>query len=156
MTNWTFAIGDIHGRLDLLELALHEIESRVPTRDSAKLIVLGDMVDRGQDSAGVVRKLRAGPRFQNWEWVCLYGNHEDLMVAWTYQNAFDSWMIHGGFETMMSYGYDPKNPDAFDDRQLRSDVEWMKTLPTYYMDERRLFVHAGVKQTGTLADHTLA
>ncbi|MHB8530132.1 MAG: metallophosphoesterase family protein, partial [Caulobacteraceae bacterium] len=74
----TYAIGDIHGRLDLLEEALRLIESHGRQKDR-RLVFLGDYVDRGPQSRGVVDRLMALQR-DVWT-ICLKGNHEAMMLA---------------------------------------------------------------------------
>ena len=73
-----YAVGDIHGRLDLLSQALARIDAHAKGRP-ATLVFLGDYVDRGPDSRGVVNCLRALQRTRE-RVICLKGNHEDLMV----------------------------------------------------------------------------
>ncbi|MFG1479841.1 metallophosphoesterase [Xanthobacter sp. V4C-4] len=99
----TFAIADLHGRADLLEAALAAIEARVA---SGTVVFLGDDVDRGPKSKQVIARLVAGPS-QGWEWVCLRGNHEEMMLrALTGCEAVfierKLWMSNGGDATLRS------------------------------------------------------
>jgi serine/threonine protein phosphatase 1 len=137
-----FAIGDIHGRSDLLRAALEAIAARCERRDH-RLVFLGDYVDRGPDAKGVVElmiELQRDSRI-----VCLKGNHEALMVeALTSGRAadFDRWMDAGGLSTLKSYGASDREEAvrAVPPHHLR----WMATLPLTSGDGRRVYVHAGL------------
>jgi serine/threonine protein phosphatase 1 len=138
----TYAVGDIHGRFDLLELALREI-ARHANGEPHRVVFLGDYIDRGPDSRKVVERLmemqRAGAA------VCLKGNHEDLMVrALTEPGraAFWRWCDNGGLQTLRSYGA----PEDIDARDVvpREHVRWMAGLPLTTSDGQRVYVHAGL------------
>lgn len=139
----TYAVGDVHGRLDLTLAALRAIRAHTAGLVS-KLVFLGDYVDRGPNSREVVElliKLQQDPSV-----VCLKGNHEDLMVkALTDQGetTFSRWIENGGRETLRSYGAssleeaEAKIPDRH--------VRWMKGLPLTSGDGQRVYVHAGLR-----------
>jgi Calcineurin-like phosphoesterase len=109
-----FAIGDIHGRSDLLEamLALLEARAELDRRENGAPIVvfLGDYVDRGPDSRGVI-DLLLGPRPLGYERRFLKGNHEQSMLAFM-ETPLDNraWVLQGGAETLLSYGVQPPSP----------------------------------------------
>ena len=129
----TFAVADLHGRLDLLEAALAAIAARAST---GTVIFLGDYVDRGPDGAGVIARLIAGPP-PGWRWICLKGNHEAVMaIALRHPDRLDWWLENGGGTTVASY------------RDRHADVAahlaWIDTLPSIHVDVHRVFVHAGV------------
>lgn len=129
-----FAIGDIHGRLDLFEAALEAIDARACGAPRT-VVALGDIVDRGPGSAALVERIMAleGPDF-----VCLMGNHEALMVEALrdgVRSAADTWLANGGLETLDSYGGDA--PTAH--------LDWLAGLPLRWSDGRRDYVHAGVE-----------
>ncbi len=147
-----YAVGDIHGCSDLLA-ALH----RAIARDAADfegrrlLIHLGDYVDRGPDSRGVLDMLVAGPP-PGFEAVNLMGNHEEVVLRLVDGDTgpLRSWLMNGGDRTMSSYGIDW---DAVDSRRvpqaLRAAVPaehlaLLRGLPTRYRAGDYLFVHAGV------------
>jgi serine/threonine protein phosphatase 1 len=73
----TYAIADLHGRFDLLEMALTCIVERA--EPSGTVVTLGDYVDRGPDSRKIIERLIAGPGLDGWRLICLKGNHEDIM-----------------------------------------------------------------------------
>ena len=99
------AIGDVHGHLDLLEPLLQDVEARAARQTHRRhvLVMLGDFVDRGPDSAGVVERLVAGVR--GCELVGLRGNHEEAMLAFLAGGPTTmSWLSFGGDTTLRSYG----------------------------------------------------
>lgn len=127
----TYVIGDIHGRLDLLNSALRFIGY-----EPCRVVFLGDYIDRGPDSAKVVSRLRAGPP-EGQEWVCLRGNHEDMMVDAILADGLDLWLANGGDDTCESY------MSATSETML-GDVNWMANLPVFYGGEDFVCVHAGI------------
>ncbi|KQY20250.1 metallophosphoesterase family protein [Rhizobium sp. Root483D2] len=128
--SYTFAIGDIHGCLDKLKALVSKIEA---ARPGGTIVFLGDYVDRGPESKGVIDFIMAGPSKATWTWVALKGNHEDMMVgALTGEDDPGMWLMNGGKQTMDSYG---GKPDP-------SHVKWIKGLPTKYRDENRVYAHA--------------
>jgi serine/threonine protein phosphatase 1 len=102
-----YAIGDIHGRLDLLEQLLATVERDNARRGPARtfLVFLGDLVDRGPDSRGVIeRLLKRPPRFARP--IFLAGNHEEAFqrVLAGETSIVPSWLLYGGRECAQSYG----------------------------------------------------
>jgi serine/threonine protein phosphatase 1 len=134
----TYAVPDLHGRWDLLEIALAEIEEEVP----GTVVFLGDYVDRGPQSRQIVECLIDGPR-PGWRWICLKGNHEEMMVdALTGRREPDRWLFNGGDATLRSYGqheggYEPGLVPV-------AHIAWMQSLPLLHRDQHRVYVHAGV------------
>ncbi|GLQ21181.1 metallophosphoesterase family protein [Algimonas porphyrae] len=139
-----YAIGDIHGELDRLQ-QLHKDVFRHHREHHSwqdyRLVHLGDYVDRGPDSAGVVNYLMALDAREEDRVMCLKGNHEAMMVdALRHSINPDWWCDHGGTETLDSYrarGMDHP-PEAH--------LDWLDRRPTHYHDpDRRLvFVHAAI------------
>ena len=99
-----YAIGDIHGCLDLLERAIGAIRSDIEERGAAALTVtVGDYVDRGPHSRGVIERLVGNP-FPT-SYVALKGNHEEMLEAFLADAAVGpQWAYNGGEETLRSYG----------------------------------------------------
>lgn len=131
----TYVMTDIHGRLEPLKALL----AKIP--EGAKIVFLGDYVDRGSQSREVVALLRSLPNT-----VCLRGNHEDMVC----DLDPSGWLDNGGIATIMSYQHPltgETDTDAFD-----SDVEWFRSLPTTHRDARRVYVHAGVDSMYDLDD----
>lgn len=147
-----YAVGDIHGRLDLLT-TLHEAideDAEMHPGPQCVEVYLGDYVDRGPQSAGVIDALMERMRTRNA--ICLAGNHEDIMLdALTSQEAFANWLRIGGVETVFSY---VRPTGTMDQAQLwnewrvgmRSDhVAFLRQLETTYVCGDYLFVHAGLR-----------
>jgi len=135
----TYAIGDIHGRHDLLRRLLEEIYGHASGRPH-RLVFLGDYIDRGPDSAAVVADVRRLQAEASGRVVALMGNHEAMLLAAVRhpKSAGMQWLANGGLATLASY-------DAAAPGDIPADVvAWMATLPTSYEDEWRYFVHAGV------------
>lgn len=126
----TYAIGDIHGRLDLLKLAMAAIEQDLDGRNG-RIICLGDYVDRGPDSKGVIEFLMQAER--DGAVTCLKGNHEQIMVDAARGRDMGMWLGNGGGATLASY----------QGMVLAEHVEWADALPTVAEASGRLFVHAG-------------
>lgn len=137
----TYAIPDLHGRLDLFEHAMSRIQAHVG-HQAARVVTLGDYVDRGPDSRGVIELLMQWP-FPNLRLVALKGNHEAMMWE-ACNNLVETawWLEHGGIETLASYGGGLGLPlrQVIPDHHLR----WIDELPLVYADRHRIFVHAGV------------
>jgi serine/threonine protein phosphatase 1 len=129
---YTFAIGDIHGCLEPLRRLLAILETGWR---SGTVVFIGDYIDRGPDSRGVIELLKAGPAKPDWQWIMLMGNHEDMMVG-AYMGRYerDWWLDNGGLETELSY----------DGRVPTGDLVWAGGLPLMHVDRYRIFVHAGV------------
>ncbi len=138
MTDLIYALTDIHGRFDLLEQALAEIESRGGFR---QLIFLGDYVDRGPQSRQVVERLIKLDRKENV--VCLLGNHERMFIDFVTSSMQPDEMFsaNGGQQTLESYS---DTRGQIDIRTMERHAAWMETLPLWYRDERRVYVHAGI------------
>lgn len=135
----TYAIGDIHGCLDQLDRLVGRCRADAG-HERPNFVFLGDAVDRGPDSRGVVEYLMAMQRSEPERTVCLCGNHEDMALgAIADPSAAPHWIArNGGAEMLRSYGI--SRPE-----DLPPDhVEWMRALPTHHDDGMRFFVHAGI------------
>ena len=142
----TFAVADIHGRFDLLEQAIARIEESSHT--GGKVVFLGDYIDRGPDSAKVIARLMAGPSDPvRWQWICLQGNHEVIMLTCLADESKAGWWIrNGGGYTLISYGH--ANEGALHTEVVPQDHrQWVERLPLTYEDEHRVFVHAGTDRS---------
>jgi len=143
MSAFTYAIGDVHGRLDLLMKAIAAIDGH-GVGDGSRIIMLGDYVDRGPESRGVVEYLMAHAERQRI--VCLKGNHEAMMIEAIRGgdlNRMSTWMFHGGEETMRSYGWTGRHA-ASGALVPPSHLDWMASLPLMVRDAERVYVHAGL------------
>jgi serine/threonine protein phosphatase 1 len=138
----TYAVGDVHGRLDLLRRAVDAISDHVGDRPF-RVVFLGDYVDRGPESRGVIDFLMALQR--RWPVVCLKGNHEELMIqaiADPGNRRLERWLEYGGDQTLRSYGLGRDDDLAAGVPQ--EHLRWMACLPPTTGDKHRIYVHAGL------------
>ncbi|MBV1689791.1 serine/threonine protein phosphatase [Novosphingobium sp. G106] len=152
-----YAIGDIHGRFDLLERLLARIDADDSARGGSpgELIFLGDLVDRGPDSAKVVDRLialrdeRPGTRF-------LLGNHEEVFLSALQGDAKGLRFLTriGGIETILSYGIVQETYAAADYDELARLVEaavpaahrqFLESFEDQIVAGDYVFVHAGIR-----------
>ena len=159
----TYAIGDIHGHLDLLRTAHDRIAAdRARQGDAdAPVVHLGDLVDRGPDSAGVIEYLRRG-HAEGQNWVVLKGNHDRMFHTFLDDpKAQDPGLraqfsyLHpaiGGAETLAAYGVRSAadRPVARVHADALAAVpqahrDFLSDLPTYLERGPVLFVHAGIR-----------
>lgn len=152
-----YAIGDIHGRLDLLNALLAQIEADLAAYPhNSRLIFLGDYIDRGPSSFGVIERLM-GKLPGTLPPVFLMGNHE-----WAFLRLFHStdtgkgWLEHGGMETLRSYGL-PLAPGQPTPERLQllsitlqqsfplPHKDWLTACKPSYEQDDYLFVHAGIR-----------
>jgi len=139
----TFVIPDIHGRLDLLSEALAEIAAR-SKGGTGTIVAIGDYVDKGPDSKGVIDRLLSGIS-GGFELVTLKGNHDAMMIdALRDRSTMAAWLAKGGDTALASYGGEPVSVP-------QSHIDWLDRLRLFYVDAHRLYVHAGV-DPGTSLD----
>jgi serine/threonine protein phosphatase 1 len=159
----TYAIGDVHGHLDRLQAAHARIaQDRALTGDTdAPVVHVGDLVDRGPDSAGVVEYLRRGPG-DGPPWIVLKGNH-DFMFTLFLSDPYaqdpglrpDLDWLHvklGGVETLASYGVADAGERPLTDvhaealtRVPAAHRAFLEGLPLTHARDQALFVHAGIR-----------
>jgi serine/threonine protein phosphatase 1 len=161
-----YAVGDIHGRLDLLEALLTQIDEDDAGRDPARtsLIFLGDLIDRGPDSRGVVERLMqvaAGPR----ETHFLLGNHEEVFLRAVTGDPKAVKMLTrvGGRETVLSYGisiedYQNCHYDELAEMLPRcvpaEHIAFVQSFEDWVEKGDYLFVHAGVRPGVAIAEQS--
>lgn len=134
----TYAIGDIHGSLSKLHALIARCRAHADRRPMM-FVFVGDYIDRGPDSAGVVRSVMRLEAELAGHVVALKGNHEAFVldvIAGAIQP--DVWLTQGGGETLRSYGVRRASELPID------HVQWLRSLRLSYDDGRRFFVHAGV------------
>lgn len=143
------AVGDIHGRADLLTLMFDRIDA-LDLEESPVEIYLGDYVDRGPDSAHVIELLIARGRAGR-DLVCLLGNHETMFLrALEDDGAFKAWLRHGGLATALSYGVSPAtNPARFREALVAAvppaHKAFLRALRPSWRAGDYVFVHAGIR-----------
>lgn len=153
-----YAVGDTHGRRDLLDILLERIRRDAAELDAGHclLVFLGDYVDRGPDSAGVIDRLVSGP-IKGFETVCLKGNHEAIMLDFLAgKTPLDHWLDNGAAATFASYGVDEPafGWHAADAEACRSALDaalpsnhrqFLDTLAGHHQCGDYFFAHAGVR-----------
>jgi serine/threonine protein phosphatase 1 len=132
----TYVIPDLHGRDDLLRDALAEIAVRAPGR--ARVVALGDYVDKGPGSRQVIERLTSGAA-EGWDFVALKGNHDAMMVEALRDPAkMASWLEKGGDTALASYGGDPGRRAASPRRLARSaETDASRSAPRLCSRRRR-------------------
>lgn len=152
-----YAVGDIHGRLDLLDRLLTDIETDIVGRPAADTFVvfLGDLIDRGPQSREVVERLRT-LRNKAFTPVFILGNHEEVLLRLLdgERGLLDSWIRFGGAECSRSYGLDPDQlanlpePEAIAAIRAAipaSHAEFLRSFIDTFRFGDYLFVHAGIR-----------
>lgn len=131
----TLAFGDIHGCHQPLLALLNAID---PQPDDT-LIFLGDMIDRGPDSKGVIDTIRALEK--RCQVITILGNHEEMMLAsLKYRDERRYWLKYGGDTTLQSFGGVGNDNDIL---FVPADyVSWLKGLKPYHETEQFIFCHA--------------
>ena len=141
-----YAIGDIHGeaaRLRRLHQLIRDRHLAEHPGTPLHIIHLGDFVDRGPDSCGVIETILALENDPDCQVINLRGNHEQMMqdaLLHTTPSAFQFWVANGGEETLGSY-----HENGFGDVPERHRA-WIANLPTLHLDHahKLAFVHAGI------------
>ena len=159
-----YVIGDIHGRLDCLNRAhaLIEQDRNDYSVEYASEIYLGDYVDRGPDSSGVIDCLLARRPYR--DMVFLRGNHETMFERFLAATIrFEDWRRFGGAETLISYGLSGRQLSATDHvvrdiADVRVPVEhrdFLRSLDNYHTVGPYCFVHAGLRPRVTLEHQSI-
>ena len=157
-----YAIGDIHGRHDLLapllDKVLADAEGRADrdAEDSGpvRIVFLGDYIDRGEGARQTIEMLRAFAGRGDAEAVFLMGNHEQMLLRFLEEpSAGARWLRYGGLQTLLSYGVrgvtsltDPEDALRLRDEMvsaLGADIDFIESLGTSHRAGNVLFTHAG-------------
>lgn len=154
-----YAIGDIHGRSDLLARLLDMIRddaAAAPETDRT-IVYLGDLVDRGMDSRGVVEMVLQGPP-EGFQAIHILGNHEAAMLDFLEDSSIGPhWMLNGGDMTLYSYGVAVPRPgsgqgtefvqarNALAERLPPAHLGFLKSMVLAMPIGGYLFVHAGIR-----------
>ncbi|PIL21432.1 hypothetical protein P775_04540 [Puniceibacterium antarcticum] len=147
-----FAVGDIHGRLDLLQDLLRRLEKA--GHAEVKLVCVGDYIDRGDQSREVLNLLQSLQADDPGSLVCLLGNHEQMLLDFLEDPARSGprWLLHGGLQTFASYGISPLSQTAPREeweiarnkfREVLGNTEgWLRGLPRVWQTGNVAVVHA--------------
>ena len=158
-----YAIGDVHGRLDLL-LALEEriIADAAPIDGEKWIILLGDFVDRGPQTAELIEHILA-PAPEGFKRFAIAGNHEVMMQAFLEKEPGTSrWIGFGGDETLRSYGFSLPEVDKIAQGGSTADyllssqipeghVRFLRELPDALITPDYIFLHIGLNETHSIA-----
>jgi serine/threonine protein phosphatase 1 len=156
MSQPVYALSDIHGQ----NAMLHEALDRIAADGGAEapLVVVGDLVDRGPDSRGVIQTLLDG-RAAGRDWTILRGNHDQMFLDFLTEAHAGApatlpgtgWLSHnnGGIETLASYGIAPeaaaRNWQRAQRAIPRAHIDLLSSLPLTEEKGDLLFVHAGIR-----------
>lgn len=153
-----YAIGDIHGRLDLLRQLEAKIQRDAAAIDADRrlIVCLGDYIDRGDNSRGVIEHLMSAPP-ETFERICLVGNHESYLLRFLDDSSVAAnWLDNGGRETLSSYGILPPSRPDHEGASESLQAEWrasfpqsheafLRSLAPSHREGDYFFVHAGVR-----------
>ncbi|MEJ0061372.1 MAG: metallophosphoesterase family protein [Terricaulis sp.] len=151
MTERTYyAIGDVHGEAERLGV-LHGyiFEDAQSLGVTPTIVHVGDYIDRGPDSRGVIAQILSLDQRADVDTVSLMGNHEVLMLRAydsTSLERYATWSLNGGDETVASYKRANGSADDWRNAVDAEHIAWLRTLPTIWRDEARniTFVHGGI------------
>ena len=158
-----YAIGDIHGRFDLLQALAAEIRRDIGSAPAQTVeIYLGDYVDRGPQSRDVVEWLIASEPICRRR-ICLIGNHEEMLLAARSDVfAMQNWLLNGGSQTLASYGMEVGSCGSFAALEAAQKALAAAVPPAHFdflaglsrraEQGRYLFVHAGIRPGVALSD----
>lgn len=167
----TYVIGDVHGRRDLLELILELIDAHIGGTGSndPQLVFVGDYVDRGPESADVLRRLQAlDTDFPN-NLTCLMGNHERMLLDFLQDPATRGprWIRAGGGQTLWSFAVRSEHLDATSparDWKAAADalqeacgealLDWIADLPLSWSSGNLWVTHAGADPSRAMPDQS--
>lgn len=154
-----YAIGDVHGRCDLLDDLLRQIEGDNAARrpaDRRTLIFLGDLIDRGTQSRAVIDRTLALAACENC--IFLMGNHEESLIqAWDgMEDVIPTFLRYGGDALLHSYGWALDGTEmaarpaaevvaALRDRVPQTHIDFMRNFRSHWQLGDLLFVHAGIR-----------
>ncbi len=148
-----YAVGDIHGRLDLLDRLIERIDTEEP---GAQLIFVGDYIDRGEQSREVLERLMQLAAERRPTPVFLSGNHEDMCLKFLDdpEKRAPSWFRNGGLQTVASFGIGDvpasgrgarviEVRDALAEAMGQPMILWLRQLPLHWRSGNVAVVHAG-------------
>jgi serine/threonine protein phosphatase 1 len=139
-----FAIGDIHGCPGELGALLESL----PLAAGDTVCFVGDYIDRGRDSKGVIDLLLQARTAGDARWVFLKGNHEDMCLAYLGRHGSwgESWMVNGGAAAVRSYGVDARSePAVVEGAMPETHLAFFEGLERSFRWGDYLLVHAGIR-----------
>lgn len=156
-----YVVGDVHGCAGALSALHHVVENDLaerPINDGCPaedgpcaplLLHLGDLIDRGPDSASVVARLAAGPPIPGVPTINLMGNHEWMMLAALSRGDTEAqriWLENGGYEALRSWGVPAQaRPEDWPALLPPEHLAFLRDLAPWHQLDGYLFAHAGVR-----------
>ena len=150
-----YAIGDVHGRDDLLDRLLGALDPTLP------VVCVGDYIDRGEESAAVLRRLSQSHH------TCLMGNHEEMLLRFLDEPEAEGqrWLQNGGLQTLASFGVSGVTPlsapaalrsAAIDLKAEMGDelIAWLRERPLWFKSGNVCVVHAGADPARPVAEQS--
>ncbi|MDG5749114.1 metallophosphoesterase family protein [Qipengyuania sp. XHP0207] len=157
-----YVIGDVHGRLDLFESLIEAIEADDAASGTARstVILLGDLIDRGPDSRGVIERARDWGKTRSVRYIA--GNHEEMFLdSFDDKEMLRHFVKHGGRETILSYGIKRKRYNELTIKELQEhlaelipaeDREFLAGFEDMIVAGDYVFVHAGLNPKRSLEE----
>ena len=157
-----YVIGDIHGRCDLLDQLIEAIERDDAASGAADstVILLGDLIDRGPESARVVETARKWGKRRRVH--CIAGNHEEMFLeSFTDREMLRHFLKHGGRETVLSYGIKKKRYNELSLKELQAELHklvpaehrnFLAAMEDIMIAGDYVFVHAGIDPKRSIED----
>ncbi|MEM0988056.1 MAG: metallophosphoesterase [Pseudomonadota bacterium] len=153
-----YVIGDVHGRVDLLDQLIDRIHQDIAAHAPPEpaIVLVGDYIDRGDDSAAVLTRVIELHKAQTVPTICLFGNHEEMMLRFLDTPSYGPmWLRNGGLQTLASYGIGGITPASDKDtlteaaRQLREILgaeqeRWLRNRDFTYQSGNVVVVHAAL------------
>lgn len=161
-----YIVGDIHGRLDLFEALIAAIETDDAAGPAAQttIVLLGDLIDRGPDSAGVIDRAIAWSKTRTIRIIA--GNHEEMFLqSFEDREMLRHFIRHGGRETILSYGIKRKRYNELSIKDLQAELEtlvpgkhrkFLEGFEDLIVAGDYVFVHAGINPANPLEDQKKA
>ena len=150
-----YVIGDIHGREDLFSTLIGKMETEISPSNVPPVVLVGDYIDRGEQSANVLRWLHKLCLDESLQMVCLMGNHEDMMLKFLDDPVERGarWLRFGGLQTLASFGVGAITEGSSAQALMRARdelqeavgeelIEWLRNLPTQWSSGNVTVVHA--------------
>jgi len=165
---FTYVIGDVHGRIDLLNSLLDIIETDKTTNagTSAEIVFVGDLADRGDASRAVLETVFEMTRSDT-NVHCIMGNHERMLLDFLDKPETNAsrWLRNGAIPTLASFGLKEvsQNPDVAQLLNIRNEFQdaipegledWLRALPLFWQSGTLVVVHGAADPNKTIAEQS--
>lgn len=164
----TYAVGDVHGRADLLDRLIDRIgeDASLCNENTPRVVFLGDYIDRGEQSAQVLQALSRLATVSSWDLIFLRGNHEVMLTEFLSvpETAAARWFRNGGLETLLSFGVGGVTQTSVGGKEVLAArqalaekiapmADWLSKLVPMYQVGNVVFTHAGLNPALPLEAH---